>query len=339
MIDAHCAEALFVARTTDDPWTLWRALDANAIVGDGSPDLPWRLEIAQELATSTRFRPDPRFRALAQLARGDVAGFDADAAAFEADPDPWRLAVAASWRGARALLDGRFDQVGGHIDQALTAFEANSNFQTLYLVQTFWLNSERGTLADIAPLVDGALSDLGHFQAVRAAGALTALEIGHEARARQLLIEAATALDEVPRDFTWTFLLSMNAEVAWRLDEPGVLTEVARHLEPWSGQLLVTGTGTHVPGAADRFLGLAAARACKHDEADRYFAAALALEARAGARPLATRTRLAWAEALARRGDDDTARPMMEAALDEARRLGMLGVERQCLALSEAIDE
>jgi transcriptional regulator with XRE-family HTH domain len=300
-IDRLRAEAMAEARRSASPLALDRAYEANLIVLEGSPDIVTRLALADERATIADVRPDPRFRATARLCTGDVAGFDADAAAFEADPDPWRRATAAHWRAMRALLDGRFEDVERNAEAAITSFEENINFRTVYLTQIFWLHYETGRLRQIEAMIDDAVASVVHLPTVKAAAALAMCALGRFESARTLLDEVLEGgLDAHARDFTWTFCLALLIEVGYELGEHDIVADAARELEPFSGQLIVVGPGTHVHGAVDRFLGIAAAMEPDIAVAEHRFADALSLEERAGSPPLQQRTRYWWSRLLAR---------------------------------------
>ena len=160
--------AMDEARASRSRWALDRAYEANLIALEGTPHIDQRLALADARVDLHYARPDPRLRATARLCAGDVAGFDDDAAAFE-DNDPWRIATAAHWRAMRALFDGRFDDVQAHADAAISSFEANINFQTVYLTQIFWLHYETGRLDELQAVIDDAVRSVTHFRAVPAA--------------------------------------------------------------------------------------------------------------------------------------------------------------------------
>jgi hypothetical protein len=299
-IDRLRTDAMAEARRSASNLALDRAYEANLIVLEGSPDIATRLALADQRAAIPEVRPDPRFRATARLCRGDVAGFEADAAAFEADPDPWRLATAAHWRAMMALFDGRFGDVEPNAQAAITSFEANINFRTVYLTQIFWLHYETGRLEQIEAMIDDAVASVVHLPTVKAAAALAMCVLGRVDSARALLDEVAGGgLDAHARDFTWTFCLALVIEVGYELGEHAVVANAARELEPFAGQLIVVGPGTHVHGAVDRFLGIAAAMAPDLPAADHWFACALSLEERVGSSPLLQRTRYWWSRVLA----------------------------------------
>ncbi len=79
----------------------------------------------------------------------------------------------------------------------------------------------------------------------------------------------------------------------------------------------------------DRLLAGLAAVDGDHHEADRLFAAALAQEEALRSPPPVTRTKHWWGRALARRGEPDRARPLLDEARASAEQLGMRGVVTQ----------
>jgi transcriptional regulator with XRE-family HTH domain len=335
-IDQLRAEAMAEARRSANPRALDQAYEANLIALEGHPDISLRLALADERAAISGVRADPRLRATARLCTGDVAGFDADAAAFEADPDPWRVATAAHLRAMRALLDGRFDEVERDAEIAVTAFEANINFRTVYLTQIFWLHYETGRLTEIESVVEDAVASLVHLRGVAAAAALGMCELGHLDKARDLLDQVLVeGLDTHPRDFTWPFFLALVIEVAFELRDPAPVAEAAQELRPFAGQLIVVGPGTHVHGAVDRFLGIASAMAGDISGAERHFAAGLVLEAAATSPPLQARTRYWWARALTELADTSMqarAKALATMAHDDASVLGMASLAERARA-------
>src|SRR5206468_2583750 len=136
-------------------------------------------------------------------------------------------------------------------------------------------------------------------------------------------------LDALPRDFTWPFLLACTIEVAYQLDDFELVARVERELAPYSGQLIVVGPGTHVHGAADRYLGIASSLTGDAETANTRFAAAVALEEVAHSRPLQVRSRYWWARCLAERARTSSVarrRELATAVCEEAKELGMHGL-------------
>jgi hypothetical protein len=92
-------------------------------------------------------------------------------------------------------------------------------------------------------------------------------------------------------------------------------------------------------GVVDRFLGMLAATLGRLDRAAGHFEAALGLEERMKARPLAARTRLSYARTLLERNgpaDHDRASRLLHDALATAEELGMAPLVADCRALLQS---
>jgi hypothetical protein len=123
--------------------------------------------------------------------------------------------------------------------------------------------------------------------------------------------------------------LAMLAEVCARLGDTEAVAELITALAPYTGQLIVVGTGSGCLGAADRYLGMFAPSGGQLAEAERLFEAALALEQSLGSAPLASRTRVARARGLLCSGDANDVRrasQLLKTAAETANRLGMAGL-------------
>jgi tetratricopeptide (TPR) repeat protein len=294
-----CAEAAALLGDDGDSWVRWRVYDAYCIALHASPDLGRRLAVATAAVEAGQHGAGIWHRAIARLAAGDRTGFEHDRAHYAQSAHPWYRAVAVEWDALLALLDGRWDEVEHHANQALKAFPDDVNFQNVYWTQLFALYWETGRLAEVLPLVEAAATQSPDTPGIRAAAALAHLEVGEYDTARRLLVSVADNLATLPRDFSWTVTLALVIEIAVRSRDLERLAAAAEMLLPFSGQLIVVGMGTHVHGAVDRFLAIAAAASGRIDEAEALFAAAVNVEEQISAPALAARTRYWWSWALA----------------------------------------
>lgn len=304
------SEALALARRADDHVSLARALFARCVTLQGSHRADERLALADELVTLSEAIGDVfwlanarRMRAPTRLTLGRLAGFAADADALDDYGgklrSPLLLALAAEWRGLRALLEGRFDEVEALSQEVLRFAGQDTNFRNAYAAQRWCLHYERGELADMLPVVAAAVEHNPGLPGFRALLALTHVELGQLRHARRELDVLATHdFGEIPRDLIWTATLAALAEVAVAVGDDCHVAVLERLLRPFAGQLVVVASGIYCSGAIDRFLGMLAARLGRHDHTDARFAAALALESRVGAIPHLARTRYWWARAL-----------------------------------------
>lgn len=100
---------------------------------------------------------------------------------------------------------------------------------------------------------------------------------------------------------------------------------------PYAERNIVFGAHTASLGAGARLLGMLATTRSRWDDAQHHFEYALAFDARTGGRPWLARSRCEFAAMLMRRAhpsDQERARPLAAAALDDARELGILDKTR-----------
>ena len=105
-------------------------------------------------------------------------------------------------------------------------------------------------------------------------------------------------------------------------------------LLPYEGEVVAGGMGEACQGAVDRYLGMLAGAAGRHDEARARFDAAISVEERLRSSPLAARTRYWYACFLQKQDCGEEAWPLLAASLDAAERLGMAGLARDVRSLA-----
>ena len=230
----------------------------------------------------------------------------------------------------RDLLDGRWDDAVDHIDGVARMGGHDQNLLLSCAQQHTWLHREIGELDRNLEDADAYLAAFPDFAAIRCVQVGEWAESGRADAVR-------TALDELSvDDFRaagrgWLTLLSVG-NLAWA----AIAVDAREHaaplrgiLAPMAGQLGVITTGTNVMCAVDRLLAGLDALLGRHDEADAQFAAALTQEQAVRSRPLEARTHHWWGRALLRRGNEDAARPHIDAAHEIASSLGMTALVAQ----------
>ena len=171
-----------------------------------------------------------------------------------------------------------------------------------------------------------ALTEIDTETALRLVAGLVRLEV-------LAGVDPARFLHPIVRDAVEASLGSGGRELAHRraarLEARAHAAVLRRLLRESSGLMARLNGNTLVMCSYDRFLAGLAAVDGDHDEADRLFTAAVAQEEAVRSPPLVCRTKHWWGRALARRGEPDRARPLLDDARASAERLGMRGVVSQ----------
>ncbi|MEX0666398.1 MAG: AAA family ATPase [Acidimicrobiia bacterium] len=339
-------EALRLARTADDSFTLANALHARATSLEGSPDVADRIALGEELvelgrslgAAPTTF--GLRVLARAHIEAGDAIALSATIAELGRVGTELRWLPArlfhAQWSATVALLEGRFDEVGTYAE-AMRGYErAYQAAAGMLAVQSFFLARERGEVRDAHGLA-GVAEQHVHTIYPRALFAASLHASGDADGARAVLERlGAAGFHRDARESGWAGGLALLAEIASDCD-PGSARELYELLSPYAGRLAVALGGLACLGAADRYLGMLAAARRQWDVATAHFDNALVLEERIGGRALLPRTQYWRARALRARGAPDDvrdARAILEAVVDESARLGMRQLGEQASALA-----
>jgi tetratricopeptide (TPR) repeat protein len=153
---------------------------------------------------------------------------------------------------------------------------------------------------------------------------------------RMFAAEVANDFAGFPYDGAWLSSTVRLAEIAARLDQWGAAEVLLSRLMPFCGQMAAN--ITVVAGAVDLFV--ANALVCVSgavEEANAHFDAALRMHDAFGARYLAARTRLDWADALLRHGAPDHAHvhELISGAQRDATALGFPALATRADALAE----
>lgn len=332
-------DAVAMARRSGDPAALAYAMAAKRIAISAPDGVEERLRVATELKTLAQTAGDyplllegSYWRARTLLELGDVATADAEIDAYTRLVaqlrQPRYLSDAETFRLIRAMLDGRFDDAEQFARSTLD-FAGRANDQTappFVLAQTLFLRIARGTEAELAAIEPAVLR---HVEEVnlprwRAMLALLYAELGRAQDARrQFELVAVDDFAAVPRDWLWRLAMTCLAEVCVSLRD-GRRAEALYHLLSPHAAFFVTEVGS--VGSVARQLGMLATLLGRWDAAETHLCAALAANARIGARPAVARTHHAYAELLLARhgrGDAVRAREQLEAALVLYEALGM----------------
>lgn len=349
--DTLSREALVLARDSCDPVAAALAMNARYHSLWGSERVAEQLALGEQLLECQVVMPSGwlasvdarRLVALARLALGDLAGFAEDTAELERLGGELKsryfLSLASLWKTCSALVEGRLTDVMANVRTTKRLIGEDRNFNNGVVAQLFYLSFEQGTLAELQATVVDVVEATPGLVAFRAALALSSLEVGDRDRAQEILdAMSAHGCAAVPRDLVWPGAMSLLCEVCAGLGDARVADVLYRLFRSHAGLLVVTANALHCPGPVDRYLGMLAATAGRHGDAEAHYRAALELERRMQAPPLEARTRLWYARMLidrGERGDHHAADAMLERAVQIAQDLGMRRILHQADHLSK----
>ena len=175
--------------------------------------------------------------AIVRLQVGDLAGFDAAlervARLGEENQDRFLLAHAATWRGLRALLDGRLNEVEDHAAEMLRCAGDDPNVVLSYGGLLVDLRRAQGRLEEIKPALLAAVEQTPDLDVLRAALALVHIELNEPSEARAVLEDiAAGGVTGGPRQPAWSATLASLAEASARLGETQHTQNLSTALAP-----------------------------------------------------------------------------------------------------------
>lgn len=348
--DALSREAVEVARRLGDADALGYALDARyfAVFWPENPEE--RLEIATELMGVAE-RSGDRERAISArfvrgvgvpLELGDLAQVRVElenvARLTEELRQPAQLWMLVVTRATLALLEGRFVEAEGLIEEALALGErAQSSDAVLsHRVQRFTMNLHRGGLDAVEDVVRRSIVDYPARPMFRCMLAYLLVELGREGEARAIFEElAGDRFEALPLTNEWLFSLGFLADVASRLGDAERANTLYALLLPHAARNACT-PDYIATGSVSRPLAVAAATASRWADAKRHFEDALEMNLRMGAHPWAARTLVDSASMLLRRdgpGDRARAAALLGRAAETAHELGMAPLEEQITTL------
>ncbi len=247
----------------------------------------------------------------------------------------WYTAV---FRGAQAILDGRYDGAERLLaEQEELGQRAQAGTAQIYaMAQRFAIGRDRG---DFGPVERWARRDAGPtLPALTCMAAWICANSGREEEARALLaMLAADSFAAVRRDLTWLGNAATLADLCFDLRTPAHAAVLYEQLRPYAGRSAVFGIPV-ATGPTDLALALLAATTGRSDVALRHAADALRFAQRMQAPPWQAWSEYRWGQILAsnatEQGETDG---HLQHAATIAERLGMglllrrIGAERSAL--------
>jgi DNA-binding SARP family transcriptional activator/tetratricopeptide (TPR) repeat protein len=351
---ALSAEAVEMARRSDDRAALAVALNARRLAIWGPDDLEERMAVTEELLSlvSGLDRRELSIGGLAVrglLSQGlELAAHhwrlldllevgDGDGADREGDElvrlsaelrSPFYRRFAAHWRTVRAQLDGRLDETERLAEEALAIARGAEDGSALqfYAAQIAFVRAEQGRSAELVDTVAEVAQQNPAMPVWRAALTTIRCEAGFETEARRELDQLARdGFAAFPRDVFWLTAMTHLADTAASLDDAACAGELYELLAPYRDRNVLAGDAL-CWGPVSHYLGLLATTLRRWDAAAAHFEDALAMSARLRARGSLAHIRQAYGAMLLERGrpgDAQRGRELIGEALATAQELGM----------------
>jgi len=241
-------------------------------------------------------------------------------------------------RTLRCALEGDLVAAEEAADEALTLGTATGQPDALaiYGAQLVDVRGKQGRVHELVPLIEQAVQNNPGLPAFRAALVRAKSRHGADDEVRALLdIEVADKFP-MPEDTQWLTAHALWADGAARCGHLPAAARLYELLSPWHAQFATT--YITITGSVAHYLGLLAHALDRYDEANQWFAEALACHERMQAPYFVAFTQTAWAALLFDRnqpGDAESARAFLDAALPVATERGYGYVERDARELLE----
>jgi DNA-binding winged helix-turn-helix (wHTH) protein/tetratricopeptide (TPR) repeat protein len=346
-------DAVILARKTADAATLGDALNRRCAFLSGPGRIHERLRHADALLELGRETDSiefalfgHRWRLVSMLELGEVGAAERELEACEraaGEARAWTaLWYALTLRAARAFSEGRLDEAERLARDALSRRRDELTPVVVYAfgTQLLWLRREQGRLDEVVPFeaVDLPGSRFPRLAVSRATAALLGAERGSQGDARRELRRfAADHLADLPRDFTYLYILAVLSELCAAVEDAESAEIVYEALVPFADYYVVLFLGVVCLGSTERYLGQLAATMGQWERGEAHLAEALRRNQRIGSRLWVAHTQLDWAKMLHARGGADASMRAFEflhPCLATAAELGLKGLEEKALTLA-----
>jgi DNA-binding NarL/FixJ family response regulator len=345
-------QALAMARRLGDPGTIAAALRAVATARWLPQEFATRVRttleaeyLASTIGDRERVLEAASWRLFDLMELGDLNARAREFAAYTKLADevrqPFYRYIAVSSRAMMALFEGRLEESERLAREALElgGRMPGLDAEGIYGIQMFSVRREQGRLGELAPVVAYFVQNTAAAATWRPGLALVYSELGLAAEARaEFEAVAASGFGSVPKDGRWVTCMAYLAEVCAFLGDADRAAALYAEIAPSEGRNLISPPNVACFGAASRHLGLLAATMKRWPDAERHFEAALAMNARQGARPALAHTQHQYAAMLLARnasGDRERAIALLDEALAAAQEMGMAGLAERAAALRE----
>ncbi len=339
-------EALVIARTGSDDAIIVRTLNHMAF----SLTLPSLLEsslewTAEALARAERLG-DPMqlyfaamYRATAAVRAIDIVEADRCYAIagdlvrqLDLPPLKWEYGFHMSKRAQLAGDLAEAERLAGEA-ASIGASCGQPDAQTFFGVQLAGVSWMRGTMGDLAPLLEMMMHANPGLPTIRASLSMALAQAGRTEDATRLLSEFAATNYALPEDAAWLNGMTEYADAAINCADLNTAPALYDLLSPWAEHFSAAG-GLTAEGPVCLYLGGLATVLGRYVEAERHLARAAELCERHAMKYFAALTSLRRAQFMLHRGDKDlgAARSLLGEARAAASAHGYGAVERQAAA-------
>jgi class 3 adenylate cyclase len=347
--DALSAEAVAIARNSGDETTIVRVFNSVFSPVHLSQALAWSADAlvrAEHIGDPVLLflAADRRFSAANLVGDIDEADRCLEIMGYTVEIlcQPSFNWVLTFGRATRAQIAGDPERAEAFATEAfqIGTEHGEPDAAVIFGAQLAIVSLQRGTMGDLAPMIQEAAADNPGLPGFVAALAVAHAEGGRIDDARELLEELADADFDIPMDGTWLTTMVSYGDAAIECRDPKYAGPLFDRLAPWADQWSTT-SGPTVEGPVSLFLGGLATVLGRYDEADAYFAQSAASSERADAKYFSARTNLLWGVMLADRrgpGDIRKARDLLTKAHTSAAANGYGTVERRAATALHLFD-
>lgn len=345
---ALAERALALARESGDPRTLGNVLFDYIYATASSLSFATVRALTDELLEAIAALEDPALvvrscfqEAIWRVAEGDLATGEqqlvrARAIASELG-QPVLLWFATYVEAAYRAIEGDLAESERLAEEAFRIGTAAGQVDAamIYGAQISPIRIVQDRVAEYIPLFEQAAADNPGLPVWRAALANAYATVGRVDDAAAIVADfARNRLEDVPYDQARFSCIVLLATTIFQTGERDAAAMVYQQLEPWADYVVWNGANSYAQ--VRLYMGMLSAVMGDDARADDELRRACEFHDRAGMRLFSAESHDGWAQALARRGDTDGARREAATALELAREVGDVRVERRAREILEA---
>ncbi len=325
--------AVGLAREAGEAIVLARALAAHCDAISGPAHVGRREDEASEIIAIAEAEGDGplellgrRLRYVARLERGDIAGVEADAAAYarraESIGNPLYSWYVPLWQAQQAVVAGDVEGAERLIAEAEVLGRAAGSVNgpmlaTVLRLAAFFQRGDYAAAVNIVESLDVAGPDIAVYISAIGGYALAYTLAGRTVEATALLDRAAAlGVRAQVVDAEWLPNMTNLVRAAAALNHP-VLPDALSLLEPYASLVAFEGIGAGLYGSVARVVALGCSALGRHDDAVRYAVQALAVNRGFGG-TLAADAQRTLADCMTARGDSAAEAEALHADADAA---------------------